>query len=162
MRGNEHHITAAVDRESQILRQPAGFTMMEMVVVAVVLGLLIAIGLPSYRKVLERGYFRESQRILLAVYTGEEAYFLDKGSYLNSPATLADWRKLHMDDPNKISQIPVTFSVTTSGCGGGPCFKATATRNGGSCNNKTLTINEDRTFMPDLSTKVCWTACGCD
>ncbi len=116
------------------------FTMTELLVVVIILGILATFGLAQYGKVVERRYYGESQNLLLAIYSGERYYYFSNGAYLDNPSTDADWRLIHMDNPNNYSSLPVTFSVSAAGS----TFTATATRNGGTCNTNTITVTQVR------------------
>ena len=59
-----------------------------------------------------------------------------------------------MDDPN--GTLPVTFAVAVDNAAIPPTFTATATRDGGPCDEKTQTVNQARTFGGDWpQTGVC-------
>ena len=139
-----------------------GYTLLELLMVVLILGVLVAMAAANYRRVVERTYFREAQTLLLAIYHGERGYVVVNNSYLHNPTTSAQWREINVDDPNSLTSLPVQFSVDALTCSPAPCFVATAERQGGTCDTKTLTIDQNRTSTPDLSTTVCWTGCGCD
>lgn len=139
-----------------------GFTLTELLVAVVVAGILAAIALPVYQKMIERNYWRAAGDILLTIYAGERAYFLTNGFYYNvnesAPNPMAEWRIIFMDNPN-IASIPITHAVTTSGTPPN-AFTATATRNGGLCPSKTRTIDQDR--VDSGAGQACWPDCaGC-
>ena len=133
-----------------------GFSLMELMVVVLILGILAAIGLPGFGKTRERAYWQEAEQTLLAIYAGERAYFLINDAYydVNEGAgdPMAEWRRVNIDNPN-LGSIPVTYTVSASGS----TFSATATRTSGPCGNKTRTINESRV----LTAGTCWASCGC-
>ena len=116
------------------------FSLIELLVVIIIIGILATLGLAQYGKVVERRYYGESEDLLYAIYSGERDYYFSNGVYLNNPSTDADWRLIRTDNPNNYSSLPVTFSVSASGA----TFTATGTRNGGTCNNNTITIKQDR------------------
>jgi len=118
-------------------------TLIELLVIAAILGILAAAAIPGYRKALERSYLREAQDLLLAIYSGQRAYFFMSGFYLDNPSSMAEWRLIHMDDPNITATIPVSFTVSAPSAS---TFTSTATRlGGGPCVGNTATINQDRT-----------------
>ena len=117
-----------------------GLTLLELIVMTIVVGILVAIGIPTYRATIERQYCRQSQDLLLAVYTAERVRQADTGSYLAlGPGD--NWRTLGLDNPNGAGS-PVSFQVDTASCAPAPCFLATTTYQG----DLLLTINQDRTL----------------
>ena len=54
-----------------------GFTLIELLVVVFILGILVAIGIPQYAKVVEKGKIREAQSNLLIMYMGQKMHKLD-------------------------------------------------------------------------------------
>ena len=132
-----------------------GFSLVELLVTVIVVGILAAAAIPNYMKAMERSYFQEAESILLAIYSGERAYLLVNEFYydVNEAGGMAEWRKINIDDPN-LPSIPVSYNVNT--CAAPPCFTftATATRPGGPCGGSTRTINDNRA----LTGGSCW--CG--
>ena len=122
--------------------QQAGFTLTEAMVVVIILGVLIAVGIPSYTRTVERNYRQQAEDALRSIYAGERSYFHTQNAYygpLDAASTMAAWRTIQMDNPN-LGAVPVTFAVSAAGS----TFTATATRAGGSCSGRTLTIDQTR------------------
>ena len=61
----------------------SGFTLIEVMITASIVGVLAAIALPGYMEYREDGYDAEAQAALREVATAEEAYFLDNDSYIS-------------------------------------------------------------------------------
>ena len=80
--------------------QHQGFTLVELAVVIVIIGVLAAFGVPKFRNAVERSKAGESFNYLSAVRSSQERYHSRQGTYT---ATLAD---LDMSVPN-----PKYFSV---------------------------------------------------
>lgn len=131
-----------------------GFTLIEMMMTVVIVGILAAIAIPGYLRTKERNYWQEAESLLLAIYAGERAYFLINDQYraVAVDAGMTEWRKINIDDPN-LPSIPVSYSVASPTA---TTFTATATH---SCGGKgrTRTIDETRT----LTAGTCWPGCGC-
>ncbi|MBO4675360.1 MAG: prepilin-type N-terminal cleavage/methylation domain-containing protein [Elusimicrobiaceae bacterium] len=66
-----------------------GFTLLEMLVVALVITVLVTIGLVEYRKAVERTRAMEAISLLRSVYHAEKIYQMTHGSFANSLYTLS-------------------------------------------------------------------------
>ena len=124
--------------------QQAGFTLTEAMVVVIILGVLVAVGIPSYTRTVERNYRQQAEDVLRSIYAGERSYFHTQNAYygpLDAASTMAAWRTIQMDNPN-LGAVPVTFAVSATAS----TFTATATRARGSCSGRTLTIDQTRTL----------------
>ena len=130
-------------------RPIAGFSLMEILAVLLIIGVLVAIAVPNYTKTMERAYCRQANDLLMTVYHGERSYFLTNGKYLgglvacngsNKTTCITAWRAIQMDDPNATANAQVGFAVTSSKA---DAFTATATRQSGA--NPTLQIDDTRT-----------------
>ena len=117
------------------------FTLTEVLITVTIIAILASAALPQYGKSVERAYWTEAETLLLTIYAGEQVYFTANDRYY-APGM---WGTIFMVNPN-FAPIPVTFTVVAAGVGGGATTTATATRNGGVCNNLTLTINQARVF----------------
>ena len=58
-----------------------GFTLIEIIVVMIIVGILATLGLTQYTKVVEKGRTTEARSILGAIRTLQEAYKLENGVY---------------------------------------------------------------------------------
>lgn len=123
--------------------------MTELLIVVIIMGILAIAAVPAYRKAVERGYWRETQDVLLTVYYGERAFFASENLYKTidwtdqSASNMTAWREIFVDKP-AIGSIPVRFRVTTNAPARGPSstFVAEAELQDGS--GKRMTINKDR------------------
>ena len=99
-----------------------GFTLSELLMVVVVLGILSAIALPRFAPQKEKAYVAEAVGMLSAIRQLEESYRLDNGFYLPiaSNATTAvlntEWLKLGIENPNISNYWKYTIATTASTC----------------------------------------------
>ncbi|MBI5882956.1 MAG: prepilin-type N-terminal cleavage/methylation domain-containing protein [Elusimicrobia bacterium] len=59
----------------------AGFTLIELLVVVLIIGILAAVAVPQYFKVVEKGKFVESMQWINGLKTAEERYLAKAGNY---------------------------------------------------------------------------------
>jgi len=98
-----------------------GFTLMELMVIIIIIGILATIGLSQYEKVVERGRAAEAKTILGDLRTVEEAFFLENDAYTDNMALLA------VEAPQACT--PTHYFRYSLALGGLPdTFTATATR----------------------------------
>jgi prepilin-type N-terminal cleavage/methylation domain-containing protein len=69
-------------------RPQAGFTLIELLVVVLIIGILAAIAVPQYFKVVEKGRFAEATAIASVLKGAEERYFLKNNAYTTNTALL--------------------------------------------------------------------------
>ena len=60
-----------------------GFTLIELLIVVVIIGLLAAIAIPTFRNTKEKAYIASMKTDLRNLVTAEEAYFADSFAYSN-------------------------------------------------------------------------------
>jgi len=58
-----------------------GFTLLELIIVIIVLGILATLGFTQYTRVVERGRTAEAKEVLGQIRTAEQAYYLEYGDY---------------------------------------------------------------------------------
>ncbi len=58
-----------------------GFTLLELIIVIIIIGVLATLGFTQYTKVMEKGRAAESRVILGTLRTGERAYYLEYGAF---------------------------------------------------------------------------------
>jgi prepilin-type N-terminal cleavage/methylation domain-containing protein len=58
-----------------------GFTLIELAVTAIIIGILVLIGIPNLLTSTQRGYSLDAMRNLMAIYAAEQNYFQDHSVY---------------------------------------------------------------------------------
>ena len=82
-------------------RKNRGFTLIEIIIVVVILGILAALALPQYLKTVERSRGSEAIIHLGTIRTGEMNYYAENRAYTS------DFELLDIDDPNLLPPPPV-------------------------------------------------------
>ena len=59
-----------------------GFTLIELIVVIIIVGILASVGMSQYTKVVEKGRAAEARLILGSLRTAEIAEFMENGAYV--------------------------------------------------------------------------------
>jgi len=66
-----------------------GFTLLELIVVIIIIGILATLGFTQYAKVVEKGRTAEAKAILGPMRTAQESYKLEYGAYTATIGNLA-------------------------------------------------------------------------
>lgn len=99
-----------------------GFTLIELMVVIIIIGILAAMAVPSFNKSMENAREREARTTLELIYNAEKIYRIDKATYTT------DWNSLakYIENPNNTAQY-YTYTIPSATA---TTFTAQATRNG--------------------------------
>jgi type IV pilus assembly protein PilE len=65
-----------------------GFTLIELLVVVLIIGILAAIAVPQYFRVVEKGRFAEATALFQAIKGAQERYLLKQNTYTSSTSDL--------------------------------------------------------------------------
>jgi type IV pilus assembly protein PilE len=85
------------------LTEQLGFTLIEVVVVMVVLGILAAIAIPSYTAYVQRGYRSSAQAFLTNAESRMMQYYLDRRSYTTAICkTAGETNCVDVEKPDEI------------------------------------------------------------
>jgi len=70
------------------MRRNAGFTLVELLVVVLIIGILAAVAVPQYFKVVEKGRVTEATSCASILNSAEERYFLKNNAYTTNQGDL--------------------------------------------------------------------------
>lgn len=105
------------------MQRNAGFTLLEVMVVVVIIGILATIGYPAYTDYIRRGKIAEAISTLADTRTKMEQYFLDNRTYVgadagNMPCAAAVLSQGKKQFTYACSNLGVgTYTVTATGVG---------------------------------------------
>jgi len=124
-----------IKRIRKFLRSKAGFTLVELMIVMVIVGILAAVAVPIYRTNVKKAMASEGAALVGSVRTGERVYFAENGAYLAIADTTFN-AEIGVDTAgNKYFKTftvtctdpAVDFSASTSGDAGGSAAGITVT-----------------------------------
>jgi type IV pilus assembly protein PilE len=91
------------------VRKARGFTLIEVMITVAIVGILVAIAIPSYQGQLRKGRRAEAQGFLMQVSQRQQQYLLDARSYA------PDLGALNLTPPNTVSDFyQVTLTTGTN------------------------------------------------
>ncbi len=135
------------------LRQPCdqrqlGFTLIELVVVMVVLGILAAIAIPNYSEYVMRGYRSSAQAYISDIASRQTQFFIDRRLYADNVAAL------NVTAPNDIANRYTIAIATTAGPPA--AFTVTATPSGTQANDRCGALTIDQAGNKTAAGTRCW------
>jgi len=108
-----------VSKIKQRLASDEGFTLIELLVVIVIIGILLAIAVPSYLGFRDRANNRAAQADLRAALPAAEAFYGDNGTYSTTaspPIPAFNFAALQAIDAGISSNVTVASGTATNYC----------------------------------------------
>jgi len=116
-------------------------TLIELLMVAILIGIMAAMALPNYSKHLERGRGREAEANLALIYNAQKRYRLDNNIYFTcAPNCTAD--SINENLTLNIQDAYFNYSIGSSGSNESG-FIAIATRRDRDCQGKIMSITDN-------------------
>lgn len=104
-------------------KKSSGFTLIELMVALVIIGILLMIAIPSYQSYLRKGNRAAAQAHLMDIAQQQQHYLMDARAYANSVATLSMTTPTDVStyytiqNPFTVGTAPNSFSVTATPIG---------------------------------------------
>ena len=98
--------------QARLAKEESGFTLIELLIVLVIIGILLAIAVPSYLGFKDRASKSAAQANVRSAVPAVEAYFADTGHYSNMALTTGD-----APDTGGLTGIDAGVSVTVVSAG---------------------------------------------
>ena len=101
------------NRLPRLLRSRKGFTLIELLVVVLIIGILAAIAVPQYFKVVEKGKFAETMQWINGLKGAQERYLAKNGVYFNGTVTATTF-DVNLGAMGKFTETAITTTGTPS------------------------------------------------
>jgi len=102
------------------VKRTRGFTLIEIIIAVTIIGILVAIAVPSYQNHLRKGRRAEAAGFLTQVGQRQQQYLLDARTYAFGGTALAD---LGLTPPASVSQY---YAISVTGSANPPTFTVRA------------------------------------
>ncbi len=135
------------------MNRASGFTLIELMIVVMIVGILLAIALPSYQDYVLKSHRADGHASLVDIAARQERFIAQSNTYtteISANSGLGIGRTTSREG---------YFDMTVGACAGGTiatCYLITATANGGQANDECLTITYDSAGVKSGTTADCW------
>lgn len=130
------------------IRRANGFTLMELIVAMVIIGIIAAIAIPNYSEYVLRGYRSSAQAFIADVASRQAQFFLDRRTYATTVAAL------NMTAPADITN---RYNIAIATAAGPPAtFTVTATPAGTQATDRCGAMTIDQAGNKGAAATRCW------
>ncbi len=119
-----------------------GFTLIEIIVVLVIIGILAAVAVPSYITYIEQGAAKAAQNNLVTIYNAQKNYYFTNTTYCTSAGGVCN----SLNSINTTLSLNITDNNFTYTCSNASGFTCTGTNNSDS--NLYLTLTNNPIVLP--------------
>ena len=124
-----------------------GFTLLELGVTIIIVGVLVSFSVPSFSRVTEQGHVDAASQYLRSIWSAERMYWLENRTYTDSLANLST---LKLIDPKIAAGNDGFFNYAITAATSNT-FNVTAARSGSGVWTGTLTITQDGAVSGHIS-----------
>lgn len=137
-------------------KRQAGFSLLEVMVVVIVIGVLAGLAIPNYVIQMKRVKNQEATTILTTLYEQQKDYKRRKGSYIDGVITAASvWKALDVSIPTMKNFKNLTLHGNlTASCTSGPIPKL-ATMTDQKDEYRLMVLDTGRIVCQDAATSAC-------
>jgi type IV pilus assembly protein PilE len=132
-----------------------GFTLLELMIVVVVIGVLAAVAWPSYQDHVRKGNRATAQQLMLDIASRQEQHLMDARNYTATLGTSAGlnlapqgWDCTTLATKCSNTYYDVTVAVTAAAAGVPPAFTITASAKSTQTSDGNLTLNNTGAKTP--------------
>lgn len=131
----------------------AGFTLIEIMIVVVIIGIMAAIAVPNYSEYVKRGNRTEGQALLSDASARQERYFSQNNAYITASDDIA---KLGLRGGDTSETGKYTLTVSKVDEDGGYTLTAEQNFDDSKCGDLTLDARGRKGNTGSESTQDCW------
>jgi type IV pilus assembly protein PilE len=140
-------------------KRAGGFTLIELMIVVVIIGILASVAYPSYTKYVAKGRRAAAEAFMLNAASKQEQYMLNARSYFGVAAgTAAQWTAVGITIPAEVDNFYTVTATTSAGPPPGFSIIATPKTAQASADSGcgTLTLTSTGTKSASGTSTSCW------